>query len=310
MCKIVGLIDDEDGLAFIQDEAGLGVLRRTSTSGAPVDNIVYQPAWNLDHLDATRPSFVPLDVTKNNIFVIDMQWLGAGKVRYGFDFGGHVTYCHQIEWANTDAFPFMRTANLPFRAEIENVDAADSETSFDFNCVAINSGGGSEPLALLRSTSNNVASDGVTPMRNVSTGSQPLPMLSIRPRTSFNGLTNRGQVRPMSFEVASQDAPVAYAVVLNGSLTGASFSDVDTVDSVVEADVSATAISGGMVVASGYLGAGAGIQAMETTKADLENIILSNNIAGDDTETITLVISLTNGVPSNCAGAFSWGELR
>lgn len=308
--RAIGLYDAEDGLAFVQDESGMAILRRTSTSGSPVDNVIRQSDWNLDRLDGTGRSKILLDPASDNIFIIDFQWLGAGRVRWGFDFSGHITYCHQLQWANTESVSFMRTANLPFRVEIENIDVADSEATFDFNCVALNSGGGSEPSPLIRSTSNDEASGGAMPLRNVRSSNEPLPVISIRPRTTFNGLINRGQVRPALFQIVSQDAPVAYAVILNGILTGAAFADVNTADSIVQADVSATAITGGITLQSGYLGAGAGMQVMEVLTLELEDIVLSNNISGDETEILSLIISLTDGVPSDCAGAFTWKELR
>lgn len=306
--KIIGLIDDEDGLAFIQNGSQLGVLRRTSTSGVPVDNVVWQSGWNLDKLDGTGKSEVTLDVAKNNIFVIDEQWLGAGRPRWGVDVGGHITYVHQLQFANTDVVPFTRTANLPFRAEIENVGAADSATEYDFTCVAINSSAGSEPVGLTLSTSNDQVSGGTAPLKLID--GVNIPVLSIRPKTTFNGLIYRGQTIPVSCQISSRDAPIAYKVIRNGVLTGASFADVDVTNSSVEADVSATAIAGGVVVASGYLGAGAGMQAMGTTTHELDTGSLSNNIAGDETEILTLVISRADGVSSNCAGAFTWKELR
>lgn len=299
--KTIGLFDAEDGIGFIQKESGIGILRRTSVSGSAVDNITPQSEWNLDKLDGTGQSRQALDLGNDNIFVIDFQWLGAGRVRYGFDFSGHITYCHQIQWANTEPNPFMRTANLPFRVEIENTDTADSEATFDFTCVAISSGGGSKPVGLTRSTNiidfKQIAGDNV-------------PVLSIRPRTSFNGLPHRGQVIPTSFQVASKEAPVAFVVIKGGTLTDAAFADVNPSDSSVQMDVAATAITGGVVVASGYLGAGVGMPAMGVVTHELENVILSNNIAGDETEILSLVISRADGVNSNCAGAFTWQELR
>lgn len=308
--RTVGLYDAEDGLAFIQDESGMAVLRRTSTSGLSVDNIVRQADWNLDKLDGTGESKQTLDLNNDNIFIIDFQWLGAGRVRWGFDFSGHITYVHQLQWANTEPLPYMRTANLPFRVEITNEATADSEAIFDFTCVALNSGGGSEPFGLMRSTSNAEASAGLISLRSVTSGNQPLPVLSIRPRATFNALTNRGQVIPVSFQVASKDAPVAYAVIQNGALTGASFVDVNTFDSIVQVDISATAITGGIVIASGYLGAGIGMPAMGNVVVDLPNVILTNNIAGNSTEILTIILSLTDGVSTDGAGSFTWKELR
>lgn len=305
---IIGLYDEEDGLAFILSELGIGVLRRTSTSGVPVDTITLQADWNLDTLDGSRnnknPSGMNLDTNKNNIFVIDMQWLGAGRVRYGFDFSGHITYVHQIQWANTSLLPYMRTGNLPFRVEIENIGIATNVAAIDFTCVIINSGGGSKPFGLMRSTNNAEATDGSTPLRNVSSGNQPLPVISIRPRTTFNSLINRGLVLPSQYQIISKTASIVYSLILNGSLTGASFADVDTENSIVEVDVVATAISGGVVIKSGYVGGAA----ME--EFALAEITLSNNIAGDGTDVLSVVISLAGGTGSDCAGAFTWKEER
>lgn len=308
--KTIGLIDDNDGLAFMQDSTGLSVIRRSSTSGSPVDVVIDQADWNLDPLNGEGPSGVDLDISKDNIFIIDMQWLGAGRVRYGFDFGGHTTYVHQVQFANTEDVPFMKTANLPFRVEIENTGVADAEETCDFVCVAIGSEGGSERDYIKLSTSNAVAAGGAAPLRAVNTGNAPVPILSIKPRTAFNGLTNRSLTRPLSCQIGSQNAAITYSVVLNGSLTGASFADVDTTNSAVEVDVAATAISGGVVVESGYLGGEPGALTIQTKEVDLRKAFLSNNIAGDTTDVLTLVIGLATATSSNCGGGFTWTEQR
>jgi hypothetical protein len=62
-----------------------------------VDNeIVPQSQWNVDRLDGTGPSKVNIDFTKSQIFVTDYQWLGVGRVRFGFYAYGKIHYCHQI----------------------------------------------------------------------------------------------------------------------------------------------------------------------------------------------------------------------
>lgn len=309
----IGYYDPEDGLGFLQDSSELNILRRSSTSGSPEDELVPQSLWNLDGLghpdNEKNSSGVTLDVAKKNIFIIDFGWLGSGLIRWGFDFGGHTTYIHQMQFANTDIVPFMRTANLPFRVEIENTGIASGETIFDFNCVAINSEGGSEPVGIKGATNNGIATGGNTPLRAVTSSTDLLPILSIRPKTTFNSLTNRGQIRPISYRIASKDAPVYYSIVLNGTLTGELFNDVNTENSIVQVDTSATTLSGGTIVDCGYVGGVMGVQGLGITPLDLKNIVLSNNIIGDATDILTIAVGRADGVNSDCGAGFAWKEL-
>ena len=111
--QTIGYINDNNGLAFQDIDGVLGVTVRTHTSGSPVDTFVAQSAWNVDKLDGTGQSLVTLDLTKENIFVIDFQWLSAGRVRFGFEIDGPIVYCHEVYTANVLALPYMSTPNLP-----------------------------------------------------------------------------------------------------------------------------------------------------------------------------------------------------
>lgn len=304
--KRIGIFDGDNGFFFQQATSTLDIVRRTKTSGSVVDNTVVQASWNLDVLDGTGASGITLDESKDNIYVIDYQWLGAGRIRYGFDFGGQITYCHEIKFANTDTVPFSVTGDLPFRAEIFNAATASGTTTFDFTCCAIASEGGFNPLGVPGSV-------GSTALRNVTTGNDPLPIISIRPRTTFNSITNRGVVVPKKYEVMSEDATIYFEIILNGSLTGASFADVDTTNSLVMVDVAATAITGGLVVDHGFItGAKDKNESGTIGEELLSKLVLSNDIAGTTTDILTIAVSIINsaGTASDCGGSFSWKEER
>lgn len=304
--KRIGLFDADNGFFFEQDGSNLKIVRRTKTSGSVVDNAVNQSSWNLDVLDGSGGSGFTLDESKDNLFVIDFQWLGAGRIRFGFDFGGQITYFHQIKFANTDTVPFTVTGNLPFRAEIFNTAAAAGATTYDFTCVAVASEGGFNPLG----TPCSVQS---TALRNVTTANDPLPIISIRPRTTFNSITNRGVVVPKSFSITNEDATIRYEIILNGSLTGASFADIDTAHCLTQVDVAATAISGGHVVDSGFLTGGREKNVSGNVNEELMNkLVLVNDIAGTTTDILTIAISIINsaGTASDCGGAFTVKEER
>ena len=120
----IGLFDANNGLFFEQDGTNLKVVRRTKTSGVVVDNAVFQSAWNIDHLDGAGKSGILLDMSKAQIFVIDFEWLGVGRVRFGFNINGITYYCHQIFNANNLTTVYMQTANLPLRYELQNTAAS------------------------------------------------------------------------------------------------------------------------------------------------------------------------------------------
>ena len=304
--KRIGLFDDDNGFFFEQDGSNLKIVRRTKTSGSVVDNAVNQSSWNLDVLNGSGPSGITLDESTDNIYVIDFQWLGAGRIRYGLDFGGQINYVHEIKFANTETVPFTVTGDLPFRAEIFNTATAAGTTTYDFTCMAISSEGGFNPLGIPGSTQN-------TALRNVTTGNDPLPIISIRPRTTLNSITYRGTIIPKAFEIMSEDASIRYEIVLNGSLTGASFANVDTTNSGVMVDVAATAISGGLIIDSGFLtGARDKTESGHIGEDLMNKLFLSNDVAGTTTDILTIAISIINsaGTASDCGGSFTWKEER
>lgn len=304
--KRIGYFDSANGFFFEQDGSNLKIVRRTKTSGSVVDNAVNQSLWNIDVLDGTGPSGETLDETKDNIYVIDLQWLGAGRIRFGMYFGGQIQYIHEIKFANTEAVPFSVTGNLPFRSEIFNTGVAAGTTTFDFTCVAIASEGGFNPTGIPGSTQN-------MELIQVTTGNDPLPILSIRNKATFNSIVNRGVIVPKSYQILSQDSIVTYKIILNGTLTNPSYNDVDATNSMVEFDIAASAISDGLVVDSGFLSGAKDKKESGNVGEDLlSKLVLANNIAGDTGDILTIAVSIpaNPGTASDCAAGFTWEEER
>jgi hypothetical protein len=146
----VGPFDEDNGF-FLQRTAGaLAFGVRTSTSGAPVDTIIPQASWNLDRMDGTGPSRITLDPTKTQIFVLDFQWLGVGRVRLGFNIGGVTYYCHQVFNANVLAVPYMQTPNLPLRFELTSAGTGPANTASLLHiCTSVQSEGGQQNTGLV-----------------------------------------------------------------------------------------------------------------------------------------------------------------
>lgn len=139
-----GLFTGNNGL-FFQDAGGtLSVVIRSFVSGSAVNNPVTQANWNLDPLNGNGPSGISLDKTKVNIWFVDFEWLGVGRVRFGVYIDGLPIYCHQFLNANHIGSVYMSNPNLPLRYEISN-DGSGTASSIEAICSTVVSEGGIQP---------------------------------------------------------------------------------------------------------------------------------------------------------------------
>jgi hypothetical protein len=152
--KRAGLFDDNNGIFLEDSGTAYNIVRRTYVTGSAVDTAVAKANWNLDKLDGTGASGVTIDFTKTQILVIDIEWLGVGRVRVGFVFDGLVVYAHEFLNANTLAAVYMSTPNLPLRSEIQN-DGTGTDASLKLIGASVISEGGLNPSGVVRSASTN-----------------------------------------------------------------------------------------------------------------------------------------------------------
>jgi hypothetical protein len=242
--KRAGYFEANDGIFIEQNgTTDIAFVKRTSTSGSPVDNRVTQANWNLDKLDGTGNSRLTLDLTKSQIFIIDLQWLGLGRVRVGFDIGGTIVYAHQFIHANIVTLPYMKTANLPIRWEI----AGNGIASMKATCAAVISEGGVEK------DEGFLMSAGTGATARTFTAGTPLPIVAIRPATTFNGIANRIQLvlESWAFIPTSGTAEFFWQVLYNPTITGGAWTAVNA-NSCAEVNVTGTAVTGGIPIAGGH----------------------------------------------------------
>jgi hypothetical protein len=237
-----GYFDANNGTFFELDGTTLNVVIRSDATGSIVDTKVAQTDWNAERADGSGTTAFNLDLTKANIFFIDLQWLGAGRVRFGaFLPSGEQQVFHVVENANINNLPYMRTATLPVRVEQENTGTAASTSEFRWACAVI------KHTSKATIQGERFTSSTGTSLVNVQPSDGDLPILAIRPKTSFNSETNRGLMRITSFTLANDTnsgAPIIYKIWWTDTtnLTGASFASIHSY-STGEVDTSATAIT-------------------------------------------------------------------
>ena len=99
------------------------------------DQAVALSSANIDKLDGSGASGATLDVTKEQILVIDFQALYVGRVRMGFDIGGQIVYCHEFDHANSASYPYIQNASLPIRVGMSCTGTVS--TTMWFNCATV-----------------------------------------------------------------------------------------------------------------------------------------------------------------------------
>lgn len=106
-----------DGLYLEITTAGVS-FNLVKTSGTVNTLSIPQSGWNIDKLNGSGASGLTIDFTKGQIFAIDYEWLGLGRIRFGFYLNGKLYYAHQITNLNNLTAPYITSPNQPVRYEI------------------------------------------------------------------------------------------------------------------------------------------------------------------------------------------------
>ena len=109
-----GYFDDYNGCGVRLDGTTLKVFIRNSSTGSVVEQIVSQENWNRNKLNDSNISDFLLNVSKGNIYWIDMAWHGFGEVSIGVQTpdGRRIPF-HVFENGNKLTRAFMAQATLP-----------------------------------------------------------------------------------------------------------------------------------------------------------------------------------------------------
>ena len=292
-----GYFDEKDGLFFMQSGSGLYFVRRTQTSGTPVDNVIPQASWSHDSFDGTGPSGVSFNEMFQNIFFIDFEWLGTGVVRYGFFHEGIPMLAGKIFNSNVRPEPFMSNPNLPMRHEITN-DGTGPESSLIATCSSIEVEGGDQFVGF-KITADRGAT-GYTTGNNEDIH----PVLSVRLKEAY-------KLRTIVMErievIIDSTAAFRWGLYLNPTIAGTdNASWIDINGSSAEYDISrdnTNTLSGGLLLASGYASRKA-----NATKSDF-NLAVPLGIAIDGTsDEYVLAVQIVNGGNETVYASMNWAE--
>lgn len=293
----VGYFGSTNGIFFEVNDFTANFVLRSSSSGVTNERRVSQTQWNIDALDGTGPSGISLnDFSKSLILYTDIEWLGVGDARIGFVINGKYIHCHTFKHDPVDngiSGTYMTTACLPLRYEITNTGPTSSNSTLKQICSNVISEGGYE----LTSQSHNV--DLGVDSRTLLTKGVDYPIISIK----LNSNRLDAVVLPSSASImVTSNQYVRWSILLNATLTGASWSTHS--NGTIDYDTSATAISGGTVLTSGYIDKGSVINIASDVDFKYQ---LGRTIAGVS-DIITLMMTPANNNTGILAD-LSWYEI-
>ncbi len=307
--KRIGYFDDNDGIYFQQENTS-GILSfcvRTSTSGTPSNAAtVTQDNWNLDKCDGTGPSGFAIDTTKTQIFFIDFQWLGVGRVRVGFVHNGKFVPAHEFNHSNVLANVYMSTPNLPVRAEI--VSTATGAGGFiDVICSSVVSEGG-----YVESGQDWAAQN--TTLRSIASAAT-LPVFAFRLKNSFGGVLNKVLARLNTYSVISTTQPLTFSIIKlpnAAALTTGTGWVAANANSAVEYNIGATAYTGGEILNAGYVAASTSAKDSLTQVANpttAKKNFIAQNYTSTDSEIYVIVATNIGSNATDVGVAVQWREI-
>lgn len=236
----VGYYGKFNGIYLEQDGLTKYVVKRSYITGSIQNTRVPQSEWNVDKLDGTGPSGINLDLTKSQIFWVDVEWLGVGSVRSGFVINGQYIVCHIFHHANDITGTYITTATLPIRYEITNTGATGISSTLKQICSTVISEGGYEQIGITRAASNPITGKEIASLVDN-------PMVSLRLRS---GRTDAVVVPKFLTMYGMQNTAFIYKIIRNPTLTNPSWQLTDS-GSAVQYDIAASGMTGGTVVYQG-----------------------------------------------------------
>ena len=298
--KFAGYSDGVNGIEFqLSGTTKQFIIYSGSSAG---NETVTQSSWNIDKLDGTGASGITLDITKTQILIIDLQALYVGRVRVGFDIGGQVLYCHEFKHSNLIAYPYIQSANLPVRCGM--TCSGTVSTTMNFICSSVVTEGGLDDP--------NVFGYTFEANTSVSATIGGVPAMLLRPKTTFNGITNRARVAYIDVEVLNAgNQPVRWDLCVGQAITGGTWADVNTTYSGVEVNTGAT-LSGSptIVIDAGWVSSSGSVHTTTNTSI-IARYPITLNAAGAVRDLGTLALKLTSITGTQtCYVGIKYREIR
>ena len=229
--QIIGVGNETDGWFFGYDGLKFGVMKRRNS----IDEWYYQEDWSESKMPWLIPQF-------GNVYEIRYQWLGFGMQYFAVENNtGQFEDVHHIPYANENIQTSINNPSMPIKAEVMNIG---NDTDIVLKTPSAVGGlfGVDYPACFTALLCQSIE-------KTIANGSNYL--FSIRNPSEYFSKHNRLYLAPLLFSASAEgNKPVVFEVILNSTLVGAVWSDVDVNTTPAQLDTSATAWSGGRLILS------------------------------------------------------------
>lgn len=305
----VGYFGANNGIFLESSNNEVYLVLRSRSTGSVVEERIAQSSWNIDKFDGTDDEYSTgttafasgLDITKSNILWIQVEWLGVGDVTCGFVGDGKLIPAHTFKHPNrTSDTTYMTTGTLPIRYEISTSGDVSAPTStLKQICSTVISEGGYEATSPAFSAGREL-----NQLLDLTSAYTYYPAVSIRLAPDRLDAV----IVPLNADLigVTNNASYRYKLILNGTISGGSW--VTHSGNNVQYNISATSISGGTELNSGYLVTGVKGGSLDIGSRNEFSLQLGRTLSGTS-DTLTLVVS-TDTAGADVAGLFEWIELK
>ena len=294
--RSIGYFDDNNGLFFSDIEGVVNIVRRTNVTGTPADNAVAQSNWSVDAMDGTGPSGLTIDWSKTQIFVIDFEWLGVGRVRFGVNIDGITYYVHEMLNANLLDEVYMSTPNLPLRYQMTTTASSPAST-LKHICASVASEAGQQELGSIQaySTGSSVIS--------ANSDGTIYPVVGIRLKSTNIGADIN--LIDVNLSETQGGKTLEWLVLMNPTVTGTfTFADI-TNSSLQGATGDAATATGGTTLATGFFTSGT---RGGSSSGLVQNAIKLGAAIDNTVDEIVLCVRPISSTNCDVHGSVTWRE--
>ena len=299
----VGYFGEKNGMYLEQDDTTINFVERNFVTGSVTETRVEQSNWNIDKLNGSGPSGIILDLTKAQILWMDIEWLGLGSVRMGVVVDGALIPCHAFHHANLIDSTYITTASLPLRQEITNTGITTTVSKAKQICSTVISEGGYGLVGRQQAVGTPI-----TAPKDIALAGVFYPVVSIRLKTTPDRLD--AVVIPTAISVMGDGNGINFnwQVVAGSSTTAGSWVSAGS-NSAVDYNITGTAVSGGRVLASGFINSSnQGSPTTDILKEALFKFQLERNTFTGTPEELTLQIAC-QVAGQEVFGSMDWEEV-
>jgi hypothetical protein len=219
--------------------------------------------WDTSEFDP-----VNLDWSNTQLVLIDYQWLGVGRMRFGIALSGQTIYFTEHNCSNNESSVYMSSPNQPIRYEIRQVGSGSG--SFDMICSQVSTEGALNGLystvGVIHSTTATLSSSGTK-----------YPYIGYRLKPSYKSVTS--QFSNLSILNTSNDNYLM-TIEFNPTLSATpTWTDIPNSPFQYSLGTGATTITSSGHIMSSLIGE-AGTSALTTIKVDDNQIRVGSNVNG------------------------------